>query len=168
MMNLEEVKLQLKKYRKVLKKVNQNRADWNLTKDLIYDTLSTIRNNTKMKATVGKEEKIDGMELVFLYFEKRKSGISEKLGKVKHPFIKEGGYLFYTQIYSGKVSVLISFPTIENVVAREEPRQIDILCPRDLNEEMITSHVVTFLKSMTEWEGLDINHRTIGFNNNKE
>jgi hypothetical protein len=167
-MKLDEVKLQLKKYRKVLKKVNQNRVDWNLTKDLIYNTLSTIRKNTKMKATIGKEEKVDGMGLVFLYFEKRESGISEKLGKVKQPLIKEGGYLFYTQIYSGKVAVLISFPTIENVVEREEPQQIDILCPRDLNEETIASHVVTFLKKMTEWEGLDINHRAIGFNNDKE
>ena len=120
-----------------------------------------------MKATVGKEENIDGMELVFLYFEKRESGISEKLGKVKHPFIKEGGYLFYTQIYSGKISVLMSLPIIENVVEREEPQQINILCPRDLKEETIVSHVVTFLKTMTEWEGLDINHRAIGFNNGK-
>ena len=121
-----------------------------------------------MKATVEKEEKVDGMGLIFLYFEKRESGISEKLGKVKQPFIKEGGYLFYTQIYSGKVSVLISFPTIENVVTREDPLQIDILCPGDLNEEIITSHVVTFLKKMIEWEGLDINHRAIGFKNGND
>ena len=62
---------------------------------------------------------------------------------------------------------MISFPTIENVVAREDPQQIGIFCPSDLTEEIITSHVITFLKKMTEWEGLDINHRAIGFNNKK-
>lgn len=166
-MKLEEVKLQLKKYRKVLQKVKQNRKDWELAKELIFNTLSTVVKNTKMKATVGKEENIEGMQLVFLYFEKRESGISEKMGKTNHPFIKEGGYLFYTQIYSGKVSVLISLPIIENVIEREDLQQIDIYCPSDLKEDTIIDHVVTFLKSMIEWEGLDINHHTIGFNHSK-
>jgi hypothetical protein len=62
----------------------------------------------------------------------------------------------------------MNLPIIENVVEKEEPKQIDIYCPRDLKEDTILAHVATFLKTMTEWESLDTNYRAIGFNPKKE
>ena len=57
-MNLNEVKLQLKKYRKVLKKVNQNRADWKpKPKILFYNTLSTIIKKYKNESLGRKRRK---------------------------------------------------------------------------------------------------------------
>lgn len=163
-MNLEEVNLQLKNYRNIIGKVTKNREKWDITKNLIYNTLNTIVKKTKMKVAVKKEDKVAGLEMIYLFFGKRDSGIYERIGKNKHPYLKEGGYLFYSQIYSGKVSVWMSQPVIENIIEMEEPILINTYCPADLNEEIITQHVADFLKKMIEWEGLDKDHRReIGF-----
>lgn len=163
-MKLKEVNHQLKNYRNVLRKVTKNREEWSITKDLIFNTLNTIVKKTKMNAEVKKEDKVGGLELIYLFFGKRDSGIFERIGETKHPYLKEGGYLFYTQIYSGKISVWMSQPVIENIIDMGEPIQINTYCPADLKEETIVEHVAEFLKKMIEWEGLDIDYRReIGF-----
>lgn len=162
-MQLDALKTDLQLYRTVIDKVNRNRQGWEDAKNLIFSTLTKVVKATKMKAKVEKEEKRRGMELVYLCFENRESGIYEEIGSTKRHYMKEGGYLFYTQIYNGKITVWISLPTIEDFMDRVPPKPIEVYEPSEIKEEIIIKHVSEFLKAMTEWEDKDIEHHAIGF-----
>jgi hypothetical protein len=77
--------------------------------------------------------------------------------------MKEGGFLFYTQIYNGKVSVWISLPVIENFVEQQAPAPLDIYEPSEIKEDLIVRHVAEFLKTMALWEDQDMEHHEIGY-----
>lgn len=163
-MNLEDLKSQLSIYRNAVNTAKQYRADWkDGVREQIINTLTKIVEETKMNAEVKKEDKMDGMQLVYLAFKKRESGISEHFEDTTRPYMKEGGYLFYTQIYNGKISVFISLPTIENFIDRKPPKPLGVFDPSDITEAIIVDHVTKFLKEMAMWEDNDLEHQEIGF-----
>jgi hypothetical protein len=163
-MNIEDLKTGLSIYQKAVSNANSYRKEWKAgTKNLVFDTLTKIVQITGMGAEVRKEEKLDGMEMVFLVFKKRESGIFEHFEDTVRPYMKEGGYLFYTQIYNGKISIFISLPVIENFIERTKPKPVGIFEPAELTEEIIIDHVSQFLKEMASWEDNDLQHQEIGY-----
>jgi hypothetical protein len=104
------------------------------------------------------------LELVYLTFGKRESGIYERLAEIKRPFLKDGGYLTYTQIPNGKISVWIGFPKIEKFLEGDAPKPIEIYPPEEITEDLIINHVTAFLKAMIEWEDIDTTRHELGYN----
>jgi len=167
-MDLKDLKSQLQSYHNILAKTDTYREEWPATKELIHTSLSKIVKESGMQAKVATEENLQGMELVYLCFEKRESGIFERIGKIKRPYLKDGGYLTYTQIYNGKISVWMSQPSIEQLMENKAPDPIDIYEPTELNEGLIIHHVTHFLKEMIKWEDLDASHHQLGYNMNQK
>lgn len=153
----------MEQYDTAASNVQKNRDCWQKTKRLIVRTLNTIIRETGVNAEVHKEEKLEGMEMVCLTQGERESGIYERIANTKRPFLKDGGYLCYTQIYNGKVSVWIALPVIENIMESQVPEPINIFNPDEIKEEMIIKHVAQFFKEMAEWEDKDLQHHELGY-----
>jgi len=109
------------------------------------------------------EDKVEGMEFIYFGFGSRNSGLSEVYENTKLPVIKDGGYLFYSQLYNGKVSVLITLPVIEKYMEALEPKPLEVLRPAEITKEKIMEHVSDFLEEMAVWEDRDFGHHEIGF-----
>lgn len=162
-MNTEAVKTKLQNYQNALAAVNQYRDDWAKAKDLIFSCLNEIKSTFGLNVKIDIEDKVEGMEFIYFGFGQRSSGLFEVYEKTKLPVIKDGGYLFYTQLYNGKISVLVTVPTIEKYMEALEPKSLEVLRPDELTREKIIGHVISFLDEMTAWEDRDFEHHEIGF-----
>lgn len=162
-MHLNDVRHQLKTYRTTLAEINQNRTAWEKSKLLISNTLVNMIQELEMNAEVEKEEKTEGLEFVYLKFGSRESGIAARSGKAKRDFMKDGGYLYYTQLYNGKISVWISTPVIENFTECPPIKPFKIYAPAELKEADIIQDVAIFLKVMTNWEVNSIEHHKMSY-----
>jgi len=162
-MNTEAVKTKLQNYQEALAAVKQYRHDWIKAKELIFECLNEIKSTFDINVKIEIEDKVEGMEFIYFGFGPRNSGLFEIYEKTKLPVIKDGGYLFYTQLYNGKISVLVTVPTIEKYMEALEPKSLEVLQPAKLTKEKIMGHVAAFLEEVTIWEDRDFEHHEIGF-----
>lgn len=162
-MNDETVKVKLQHYQNALTAVDTYRKDWTKAKELIMASLNEVKTTFELNVKIDIEAKVEGMEFIYFGFGPRNSGLFQVYEKTKVPIIKDGGYLFYTQLYNGKISVLVTAPTIEDYMEAIEPKPLEVLRPAELTEEKIMEHVSSFLEEMTAWEDRDFAHHEIGY-----
>ena|ERR1700722_15667131 len=163
--NQEKVKNAFEKYTESLKKVEERRNLWNSeTKIKIIETLTLVEQTFKFGWHVHKIENMDNYQTVNIQCSNVHSGIIENdidfaSGKItkRKVYRKEGGYLSYCQSYIGKIHVIIGIPFIEELVTPKNSHEVIATIERqDLTEDIITSHVITFLEKLQEFESIDI------------
>lgn len=167
--NHSNIENAFEKYIGTLKKTNERRELWtNETKAKIVETLTLINNTFNFDWHVQKIEGILNYQTINICFNNKTSGILDAetepttgKQKVAKAYIKYGGYLAYCQSYNGKINVIIGFPHIEEWVSKMDIKVIDTIDPSEVTEELISTHMVKFLDTMTEWEGIE--RTPIGF-----
>jgi hypothetical protein len=169
--NHDKVKTAFDKYVDTLKTVQERRQLWKTeTKDKIIEILTLIQNSFKFDWHIQRLEQIENYQTININCNNQSSGMVETIidnetGKPKKfkAYVKYGGYLAYCQSYNGKINVIIGFPYIEEWVTQKDAEVIATIEPNQMTEEMISQHVIKFLQTMTEWEGMD--RPPIGFKN---
>jgi len=102
-------------YRDLEKRTEERQAHWNSnTRELIFRTLSGLSGELKPLRAI-KEESVRNFDCVCLGFMPRPTNIVLKKGASVTGLRKMGGYLFYSQVFNGKVLVGISYPYVEEL-----------------------------------------------------
>ena len=168
-MAVEKIKEKLLAYRDINAQVIKRRKHWkNHLKPLLKKTLKSIINETQMtEAEVNTNSETKNIEAVYLEMKERESGIAKVEGEgIEKPQIQKGGFLFFMQMFNGKIKVVVVYPSIENITTTQTPKQLALLLPSELNEEKVYDYVTDFLEEMAIWEDNEVGAKTIGFNNN--
>jgi len=161
--DLSSIKKEHTAYIRAKEKTTQLRSQWPTARKVILDTLNHIKAEVQMDVKIKVEDKMEGMEVIYLSYGKEDSGIFEKIGKTKRPVIKEGGHLFYTQLYNGKVGVWKTLPNIKKLMNAQAPQKLGLFEPEEITEELIISQVAEFLQSLATWEDKDLENGSIGY-----
>ena len=170
--NQEEINKAFDKYKNALDRIDERRLLWNSEiKSIIIKSLTNIQQTHKLNWEVQRIENLKNYQTINISFYTTNSGIveikdkdSDEKGLKK--FVKHGGYLAYSQLYHGKISVFIGYPHIDEWVEQMENEFINLYEPNEINEDLIESHVITFLDTMAEWEGtfkVQIERRKVGY-----
>tara|TARA_R100000789_G_C2999939_1_gene148498 strand:- start:483 stop:986 length:504 start_codon:yes stop_codon:yes gene_type:complete len=162
-MEAKDLHQQLLNYQTAIANVDSYRKNWKKTKKLILSTLKLLNSELKLSLKIETEENFEGMEMVYATLGKRKSGIAEKIEGTKRYYFKEGGFLAYTQLFNGKISVWITLPTIENLMETPAPEPLHIYKPSEITKEVVQQNLAVFFKDMTEWEDQDLQHHEVGY-----
>lgn len=163
---IEDIENKLRDYRRANQRIEERRKRWKEDlKPLTKKVLEAIVTQTDMsEANVKVNEDTKNTEAVYLEMKERDSGIASIEGEdIEKPKVKKGGYLFFVQLYNGKISIMIVYPTIEGVTKVKEPKTVETLEPEDIDESVICRNVVNFLDEMAQWEDNEPGHKTIGF-----
>jgi hypothetical protein len=160
--NKAEISQAFKKYLESLDKTNERRILWNKdTKRQIVETLELIVSSFKYDWLVQRLEYIENYQTINVCLNNKGSGMIQNIKdsdtgySVGHKYIKHGGYLAFCQSYNGNINVIIGFPYIDEWVLPMDTKVIATIEPSQVTEELITEYVITFLQTMTEWEGHD-------------
>ncbi|MBT8220659.1 MAG: hypothetical protein KJP00_12590 [Bacteroidia bacterium] len=167
-MALEQIKNQYKRYQSALEVSERLRANWPAAKKRILKTLKHIKNEVELDAKVKLEDKMEGMEIIYLTFGRSNSGIFEKIGKARRPVIKEGGHLFYSQLFTGKIGVWRTLPHVKKLSNAQEPMKVGVYDPDGITEDLILQHVHEFIESVADWEENDLSSNSIGYKLHKK
>lgn len=162
-MTLEIIKSKAQSLAQELSKIPIRRKMWNeVTKNLIFDTLTKIKNETSLDWYVQKIDTLINQEFVNLNFGKRPSGITEVSNEgsttSSKSIVIKGGYIVYTQAVNGKIYVIISYPYVENIIHPIPPLTVACLEPNDINEGLIYIHIDKFLNEMLLWQNSSSNN----------
>jgi hypothetical protein len=158
--NAKEVGTAFSQYQATLNKVAERRKLWaSETKNEIIETLTLVANTFQFRWRVQKIEQVENYQTINICLDQQKDGIETSVGSGGNPtrksLIKHGGYLAYAQSHNGKINVFIGFPYIEDWVLPMDIKVIATVEPKEINEDLIISHVIKFLGVMEEWEGKD-------------
>jgi len=170
--NKLEIDTAFEKYNNALDKIEERRLLWNSEiKSKIINYLSIIQKTYGLDWQVQRIENLKNYQTINISFNTTSSGIveindndSDEKGWRK--FVKYGGYLAYSQLYHGKISVFIGYPYIDEWVEQMENKFINLYDPNEINEDLIENHVITFLDDMAEWEGtfkVEIERNRVGY-----
>ena len=165
-MTIEILRSKYKTYQEARLKAVELRNEWPTAKEIISKTLTKVRDDLGMNAEIKVEAKMEGLEIVYLSFGKTASGIFEKIGDTTRPIIKEGGHLFYTQIYNGQITVWKTLPNIEKLMDPESPEQLGKYSPSQITERIVMEHIAEFLDDLATWEDHELNSKGIGYRTN--
>lgn len=147
-----QLKTAFQEYLDLEKRTTERQSQWNeQTKDFLLRTLSNLANDLKPLRAVA-EESVRNFDSVCLGFKPRPTNIVLKQGAGAKGLIKRGGYLFYGQVFNGKVLVGISYPCVEELQDATPNKAIALLDPEQITEEKIIEHVAQFVKEITEAE----------------
>jgi hypothetical protein len=145
------IKAAFQDYCTVVKRTEERHARWNSsTKELVFRTLSALSADLKPLRAI-KEESVRNFDTVCLGFMPTPTSIAIREGAAIKGFVKMGGYLFYSQVFNGKVLVGISYPYVEEL-QDAAPKGIAIVDPEEITKEKILEHVEQFLREITEAE----------------
>jgi hypothetical protein len=156
-------------YCTAVKRTGERQVSWNTnTKELIFRTLSALSADMKPLKAV-KQESISNFDTVCLGFRPTPTSIVVREGEGAKGLVKMGGYLFYSQVFNGKVLVGISYPCVETLQDPAPNKGLALLDPEEITKEKIFEHVEHFLKELTEDESSPsmeeelARHRSFGF-----
>ena len=136
-------------YQNSLNEIQKRRSIWNeTTKDLIFDTLTEIKDIKNLDWRVQKVEVVNNLHNVNLSFNKSHSGITQD----SEVYLKFGGTLFFSQHYNGTISIFMEFPYVENWISEAEVLEFENTLPEKITEEYIKNQVVRFLDAIIKWE----------------
>ncbi len=159
----DKVKIAFNRYIDTLKKTEERRELWKTeTKNKLIDTLTLIQKSFKFDWRVQKLESDENYQTINIHCDSKNSGIVENkidssTGKVtgKKAYIKHGAYLAYCQSHNGRINVIIGFPYIDELVSKMDIKVIATIEPNQVSEDLISDHVIKFLNTISEWEGMD-------------
>lgn len=149
-------------YLNALIQTNERRELWqSSTKNTLIEVLEMIAAQIKdLNPEVQRFKVLDHLETVNIVCGLLPSGHVERGEKENGPYInyyqKEGGCLSYSQSYNGKIHVMISYPFIEKVTGKIETTLVATMEPKEITEDVISDHFITFMEAKTKWEGLDV------------
>ena len=144
-------------YETHLKNVAKRRALWQAeTKEKIKLTLEVIQKKfSSLNFIVRVNDFQKNHESVILKISDHPSGITEgssKEGKARH-YVQKGGVLGFSQMISGKISVWIEFPFVEDIQELEEPvNELGRIEPTYIAEFIIADYVTQFLNEIALFE----------------
>jgi len=143
----------------IYSEIEQNRKIWDQNlKPLIIKTFKYVQKKIDLKLKIREINEIKNLEAVRLTFGFLNSGlfVEKKNKKQKIPpmvLIKKGGYLSYSQIANGKISVFIHYPYIEGIYGDPDNiLEIGIFTAGELTKDGILEHVEQFLEEIVKWE----------------
>lgn len=102
-------------YQTALDDIQKRRHIWNETvKDLIFNTLTSVKNIKDLDWSVQKVELVNNLQTVNLIFKKSYSGITQVSDNGSEDYLKYGAGLFFSQSYNGNIFVFIEFPYMKS------------------------------------------------------
>jgi hypothetical protein len=139
--------------------IESNRVNWDQhLKPLILKTFKYIKKKIDLNLKIQEIKEIKNLEAIRLTFGYLNSGlfVEQKKHKQEIPpmvLIKKGGYLSYSQIANGKISVFVHYPYIEDIYGEPDRiLEVGIFSPEEINQDMILGHVEQFLDEIVKWE----------------
>ena len=139
--------------------IESNRANWDQhLKPLILKTFKFVQKKIELNLKIREINELKNLEAIRLTFGYLNSGlfVEKKKHKQEIPpmvLVKKGGYLSYSQIANGKISVFIHYPYIEDIYGEPDKiLEVGIFAPLDLTRDMILSHIEQFLDEIVKWE----------------
>jgi hypothetical protein len=156
-MNLSALKSKVEKYVQVKQNTFDYREQWKSeTKELINKTLQKVIDETPLEAEIEIKDEVENLEVIVMNLGRMKSGIREKLdGDESRSVVRSNGMLVYQQLFNGKIVVLFVQPFLEGYGQPQQPKSVEIVRPKELNEGFIIRHVEEFLKDLIAWEDYD-------------
>ena len=135
-------------YQTLLQCTGAHQARWNATiKEFIYQCLSELASSPKPLKAI-KDESVRNFDTVCVGFIPSPTNIVIKIGQGAQGLTKFGGFLFYSQVYNGKVLVGISYPYVEKLQDQVPNKGLALLDPEEITEIKILEHVELFLKEL--------------------
>src|ERR1035437_1161224 len=135
--NQVEIDAVFEKYKSALNKIEERRLLWNSDiKSKTINCLSKIQQTYGLDWQVQRIENLKNYQTINISFNTRSSGIVEindegtNKNSIKK-FVKYGGYLAYSQLYHGKISVFIGYPYIDEWVEQMETTFINVYEPNE-------------------------------------
>ncbi|WP_367389847.1 hypothetical protein [Lewinella sp. LCG006] len=149
---MDQIQEKIDSFKKSQKIIEEKRLLWkDGKKALINDVLRGIVSSYDFPWHVDKHETLTNRESIYLSMENFPSGIVNIEEKRSYMYI--GGALHFGQLFSGKISVWIENPYVEEIAyCKESYVQIDLLEPSDVTESKIREYVVKFLDMMKPFE----------------
>jgi len=139
--------------------IESNRVNWDQhLRPLIVKTFKSVQKKIDLNLKIREIKEIKNLEAIRLTFGYLNSGlfVEKKKHKQEIPpmvLIKKGGYLSYSQIANGKISVFVHYPYIEDIYGEPDRiMEVGIFSPEEINREMILGHVEQFLDEIVKWE----------------
>lgn len=156
-MELENIKIKSDKLIAEMQLTTERRLEWNQkTKELIYNTLTKIKSETRLAWSVQKIDEIKNQEFVNIHLNARPSGIveTERLDSkvTSKVYSIESGYLTFTQSVNGKIYSIISYPFVQDIIPPMEVLPLGLFDPNEITENLIVQHVEMFLDEMIKWQ----------------
>ena len=146
------IKAAFEEYCRLLEQVDERHTHWNTsTKEEILRVLSSISDDLKSLKAV-QEGSIRNFDTVCLGFPPTPTSIVLREGNGAKGLTRFGGYLFYSQVFNGRILVGISYPYVEQLQDAPPNKGIDLLDPTEITEQKILEHVDAFLREIAEAE----------------
>lgn len=151
-MKLEELSGKGKDLQKAIDETFKRRDLWtNEKKTIVQGTLEKVKGFLKIDCHVQNVQMYENYGAVTLSMGKSPSGISGKSPGEKI-FVKQGGYLAFSQSYTGKLFVIAGMPYIESITDQIEPIVLTTVDPEEIDESFVLKKVDQFLKKIIQWE----------------
>jgi len=140
-------------YETHLRNINRRRELWKTEiKHRLKGTLEAIQKNfPKVDWFVQVVDSKTNYETMALKIKDTPSGITDQSEGFSH--LKKGAALCFSQMLSGKIKVWMEYPFVEGVQKEKEPvKDIVIVDPSYINENLIAGYVQQFLHEITAYE----------------
>ncbi len=152
--------------------IEANRASWDqYLKPLILKTFKSVQKKIDLNLKIREISEIKNLEAIRLTFGYLNSGlfVEKKNHKQEIPpmvLIKKGGYLSYSQIANGKISVFVHYPYIEDIYGLPDNiLEVGIFAPMEITKALILTHIEQFLDEIMKWEKEE--KKLIGFHSRR-
>ena len=141
-------------YETHLRNINRRRELWRSEiKERLKLTLEAIQKNfPKIDWFVHTVDAKMHFQTMALKIKDTPSGITDQSEGFSH--LKKGAALCFSQMISGKIKVWMEYPFVEGVQEEKEPKKdIVVVDPSYINENLIAGYVQQFLYEITAYEG---------------
>jgi len=150
---MNDLKNSIEKYFEACENVKKRRETWNeQTKTSIKKTLEEIKETYKLDAQVQSFSSGKNIGAVNLSLNNQHSGIVQENEKSMKAFVKDPGYLVFTQSYNGLIHVIVSLPSIDGIVEKQSGVLLATIEPSECTIDVINKYVVDFFEKITTWE----------------
>lgn len=165
-MDLNMIKSKVDTYNDIRNNTKQYRKAWNKSiKPMLKKNLKAAIKELKLDAIIEEKTEMGNLEALILNLGQEDSGISQKVGLVSRPLIRQNGMLVYQQLFNGKIIIMVIPPSVEGIGQPQPPKNIEILRPEELKSTFIPRHLDILLTTVTDWEDFDDDEpKKIGFN----
>jgi hypothetical protein len=167
---LTNLKAKVQSYHATLGNTNAYRQVWQESlKEQIIKSLSGMIEASGLNAQLELHANLTNLEAIVCSLGQSPSGIAQAVGAgMMRELVKQNGSLIYQQLFNGKISVMVSYPHIENFGEERQPKALGIYRPEELKEAYLLRHMEEFVKELTLWEDFDDDapSHTIGYKMN--
>ncbi len=140
------------KYCDIAKRTEERQSHWNAkTKEVVFRRLFALSRDLKPLEAVMQDDG-QNCDTVALGFSPMATRIVVREGGGTKVLHKMGAYLFYSQVFNGKVLIGVSYSFVEELQDVRPNKGIALLDPEEIDDEKILGHVKQFLEEITAAE----------------